>query len=242
MRANFSYAMEKENKEDGSPVTKTDLAINKMIIAAVKKYYPSHGVLAEEESYEHEGKEFVWLCDPVDGTIPFSHGIPISTFTLALVQNGEPIIGVIFDPFGKNLFFGAKGQGAYLNNKKIRVAEKTSLVSTIVFCEYWKQSPYKTLPIIEALENINCNVPILKSIAYGCGLVAAGEGAGVIFPGSKPWDIAAAKLIIEEAGGITSSFNGQNQRYDQEIQGFIGANKTLHPQLVELVKKHSSLN
>ena len=88
MRANFSPGMKKEWKEDRSPLTVTDTAINRMVIAAVQKTFPEHSVLGEEESTWKEGDEMVWVCDPVDGTIPFSHGIPLSMFALALVRNG----------------------------------------------------------------------------------------------------------------------------------------------------------
>jgi len=97
MKQNFVTGMQKEWKEDHTPLTKTDLAINELVLDAVRLNYREHGVLAEEES-NFNGEDFVWVCDPIDGTFPFSHGYPTFTFSLALVKNGKPILGLLFDP------------------------------------------------------------------------------------------------------------------------------------------------
>ena len=235
MRKNFTLGMAKEHKQDGSPLTETDLAINRLVIASVRKLYPSHGVLAEEESSLQGDEEFVWVCDPVDGTIPFSHGVPISTFTLALVQHGTPILGVVADPFQKNYFFAEKGGGAFLNGKPIGVSTKNTLRTAMVYAENWQQAQYPMLPLIDALEKQDCHVPIMKSIAYGAVLIAAGEAEGVVFPGSQPWDLAATKIIIEEAGGKVTDFHGNDQRYDRTIKGIVGSNGLLHAELLRLI-------
>ena len=94
MKNNFSHGMKKELKRDKSPVTTTDIAINKLVISEVKKYFPDHDVKGEEESSFENNSEYVWVCDPVDGTYPFSHGLPVFTFSLALVKNGKPVLGV----------------------------------------------------------------------------------------------------------------------------------------------------
>jgi len=88
MMENFKLGMHKEWKSDNSPVTETDLRINKLLIEGVKKYFPEHSVLGEEESNFVGDRKMVWVCDPLDGTLPFSHGVPIFTFSLALVDDG----------------------------------------------------------------------------------------------------------------------------------------------------------
>lgn len=153
------------------------------------------------------------------------------------MRNGNPILGIIVDPFQKKYFFAEKDKGAYLNNKKINVSKRDTLQGSLVFTEYWKQSPYETLHLIEALEDKNCHTPIMKSIAYGAGLAAAGEAVGIIFASDKPWDIAAAKIIIEEAGGKVTNLYGNEQRYDQNIQGCVASNGILHNALLDIVKK-----
>src|SRR3989338_6753886 len=87
IRENFKANVKKEWKADGTPVTAIDLAVNKLVIESVQKEYPTHSILAEEESAMQEGSEYVWVCDPIDGTYPFSHGIPNFAFSLALVKD-----------------------------------------------------------------------------------------------------------------------------------------------------------
>ena len=99
MRKNFAAGMKKDWKDERSPVTETDLAINDLVLREIKKYFPDHSILAEEESDHDESHEYVWICDPVDGTHNFSHGLPTATFALALLHQGEPVLGVILDPF-----------------------------------------------------------------------------------------------------------------------------------------------
>ena len=92
IRQNFSLGMTREWKGDGSPLTETDRRINRLVIEKVAGYFPGHSVLGEEESTSEILNEFTWVCDPVDGTIPFSHGVPTSVFSLGLCRNGEPIV------------------------------------------------------------------------------------------------------------------------------------------------------
>jgi myo-inositol-1(or 4)-monophosphatase len=97
--------------------------INDFVIREVKRQFPKHGVHGEEASFAPE-REFVWVCDPVDGTMPFSIGLPISTHSLALTKNGVPMLGVVYEPFADRLYTAIKGEGAYLNSKPIHVSNK----------------------------------------------------------------------------------------------------------------------
>src|SRR3989338_9591130 len=104
MRQNFALGMKKEWKEDDSPITVTDIRINSLVLEAIQKKYPAHSFVGEEGSRIIES-EYVWVCGPVDGTVPFSHGYPIFMFSLALVKNGMPIAGVLYDPILKRMFY-----------------------------------------------------------------------------------------------------------------------------------------
>src|SRR3990167_6073867 len=125
MRKDFTLGMKKEWKKDKTPVTVTDTVINRMVIDAIEKEYPSHSILGEEENKMKES-EYVWVCDPIDGTVPFAHGFPIFAFSLALVKNGAPILGVIYDPMLDRLVYAEKGKGAFLNSKPIKVSSFSS--------------------------------------------------------------------------------------------------------------------
>lgn len=236
IKKSFSLGMKKEWKEDFSPVTATDKEINKVVIDEVAKYFPDHNVKGEEESNISNDSDYLWVCDPVDGTIPFSHGIPIFSFSLALVKNGESILGVIYDPILDRMFFAEKGKGAYLNDKKINVDKEVENENSVLNIESFGRATYKLfgLPKIAEENNIGYTVRI-PSIAYSMALVAAGEIVGSIFPNNTAHDIAAAKVIVEEAGGKVTDLFGNEQRYDQDIKGAIASNGKIHDYLVELV-------
>lgn len=228
--SNFSMGMKKNWKADSSPVTKTDIAVNKMVIQEAKKYFPTHGVLGEEQSYAVEGKEYLWVCDPVDGTVPFSHGFPTFCFSLALVKDGVPILGVVYDPMMKRMLVAEKGKGAYLNNKKIKV-NKLDLSRGV--------SGWTNLGMTE----LRTKYPNLCCICFWCicyegMLVAAGEIQASYYNHHGAHDIAALKVIIEEAGGKVTDRNGNEQRYDRKINGALLSNGVVHKELLEFIKNN----
>jgi fructose-1,6-bisphosphatase/inositol monophosphatase family enzyme len=237
MLDNFKLGMAKQWKSDNSLVTETDLKINSLLISEVKEKFPGHRIKAEEESSMEGGGEYVWVCDPVDGTIPFSHGIPISTFSLALTKNGESILGVILDPFQKRLFSAVKGEGAHMNGDKIRVSQISELGKTTGEYEMFQTAHYDVNKLQERLVGTGMMLMKLCSVAYPAALVAAGELGFVIFPHTTAHDGAAAKVIVEEAGGKVTDLFGEEQRYDQDIRGFIASNGVLHEELVSLCKE-----
>lgn len=237
IKTNFTLGMKKEWKTDNTPLTETDLAINKLIITSVKKEFPEHSILAEEGDDFSEKSEFVWVCDPVDGTIPFSHGVPTCVFSLALVYNGESILGVVYDPFLDRLFLAEKGKGAFMNNKKISVSLNKTIKNSLFGICYWKEAQFDFSVLIETLKKQEAKIMDVNSIAYVGALVSNGEFAGTIFPGNKPHDTAALKIIVEEAGGKVTNIFGDEQRYDREIKGHLITNGFLHKELLDIIKK-----
>ncbi len=237
IKNNFRGGMKKNWKRNDTPVTKTDIAINKLVIKSVKKYFPSHGVLGEEESYSVKGREYLWVCDPVDGTIPFSHGVPTCVFSLALVKNGVPLVGVIYDPFMDRLFYAEKGKGARLNGKKIRVSKRGMDKAVL----NWETGRLM-LPL--QLKFTNCMPIRLNSFIYGGMLVASGELVASLYTWHYAHDGASLKVIVEEAGGMATDLKGKDQAYNGKIFGMLVSNGVVHKQLLEIIrrnpKKHSS--
>lgn len=235
---NFGLNIKKDWKGDGTPLTATDTAVNDLVLEAVAIAYPNHAALAEEGNLNKKQAEYTWVCDPLDGTIPFSHGIPICVFSLALVYRGTPIVGVVYDPFMDRLFSAENGKGAYLNESHIRVSEKDSLAQGLVHIGYARNG----INLRDTIDTLICSkkaIPInFASNVYAGSLVAAGEFLGAIFTGKSPWDVAALKIIVEEAGGRVTDLFGNEQRYDREIRGAIISNDHVHDQLLELVHTH----
>ncbi len=237
MRKNFTSNMKKEWKDERSPVTETDIKINDMVLKEIKKKYSSHSILAEEGDDFSEDSEYVWICDPVDGTHNFSHGIPTATFALALCKNGEPILGLIYDPFFDRLFTAEKGKGAFLNGKPIRVSKHAVLKSTIMGAGKLKKVK-NLFPVMQ--EGYGHGVSWISglSIHYMSALVAAGEFAASFFGGTSPHDMAAAAVIVTEAGGKVTDLDGNvPERYDRDIDGQLCSNGILHGELLALLRK-----
>jgi myo-inositol-1(or 4)-monophosphatase len=238
MRNNFKLGMQRNWKKDGSPVTATDLKINSLVIQQIKKYFPEHSIIAEEGSALKKS-DYVWVCDPLDGTIPFSHGIPTSAFSLALVFKGQPILGVVYDPFMDRLFSAEKGKGAFLNNKRIHVSKikKLNDKRTAIDMCYWKTARYNISKIAEHLIMKIGVINISGSgIIYSGMLLAAGELSVVFFPHYTPHDVATIKIIVEEAGGKATDLFGNQQRYDRKTKGLLATNGYLHKELLKIVK------
>jgi len=237
MRTDFSLAMEKEWKEDNTPLTETDLAINALALERIKKAYPSHSVIAEEGSDFRESDEFVWVCDPVDGTIPFSHGVPTSVFSLALVHQGKSILGVVYDPFGDRLFVAEKGKGAFLNGKKISVSKHDTFENAVIGINWSHRSPVDLLQLFGALKQKKTRGLNVGSIIYMGALVAAGEFAAIIYPNKKVHDSASVKILVEEAGGKVTDLWGNDQRYDRPTNGIVASNGVMHEKILALIRE-----
>lgn len=234
---NFKMGMKKEWKKDETPVTFTDRKINKMVGETISKYFPDHSFLLEEGSSIDKKSPYMWLCDPVDGTIPFSHGIPTCVFVLALLKNGIPILGVIYDPFLNRMFFAEKGKGAFLNNKKIKVSKANDLKICVIGITFWRFALYDITKFAANTSESGALIINTGSANYMGMLVAGGELAANIWPSKTPWDVAAQKIIIEEAGGKVTDLFGNEQRYDTDIHGCVASNGLIHDKLLCIIKE-----
>lgn len=235
IKRNFVLRMKKEWKADNTPLTETDVVLNQLVIDSVRKAFPGHNILSEEGDYVSGTSEYVWVCDPLDGTIPFSHGIPTCVFSLALTHNGKSILGVVYDPFMDRMFFAERGGGAYMNGEKISVSNGDILRGSLIGITYWKDAPFDLSPLVEALKTERAHILNIYSITYMGVLVAGGELAATIYSGNKPFDTAAVKIIVEEAGGRVTDLFGDEQRYDGDCRGHLVTNGMLHKKLLELV-------
>lgn len=242
IRKNFTVNMNKEWKEDDSPVTATDIAVNALVVSALREAYPSHSVLSEEEETDENfsrESEYVWICDPVDGTHNFAHGLPTATFALALTRNGLPELGVIYDPFLDRIFYAEKGKGAFMNGESIHVSETPTLKRTMI--GMGKMKGVKNLfPVMEASYDFGAKIITGLSTHYLTALVAAGEFSASLFGGTSAHDITAGKILVEEAGGkATNLFGGMSERYDRDLEGQLASNGLVHDELLSIMSRVS---
>src|SRR3989339_400053 len=219
IRNDFKLGMKKKWKANNTPLTKTDLIINQLVIDSVKQTFPNHSILSEEGNDFSEKSDYVWVCDPLDGTIPFSHGIPVCAFSLALVYKGESILGVVYDPFMDRMFFAEKGKGAFMNEKKISVSPRDTLKHSLLSVVHWNNAPFDFSRLAVVLKNEGVRISNI-SIAYMGALTAA------------------RKVLVEEAGGKVTNIFGNEQRYDRPIKGHLVTNGLLHTALLKLIQKH----
>jgi len=232
----FKKGTNKEWKSDTTPVTEADFAINRMVIERIAATFPADNVLGEEESSDNGGLR-TWVCDPIDGTVPFAHGLPISTFVIALVIDGAPVLGVVYDPFLDRLFYAATGHGAFMNNLPIHVNEgslKNSVVDATGFSLKGNMAG-RNPNFISELHNRGCIVTTAWSSVITSMLIANGQYTAILTSSPHPHDGAASKIIIEEAGGKVTDLFGNEQRYDQPIKGIIASNGVIHNEVTLLV-------
>jgi len=209
-------------------VTTADRAAENAIIETISKAYPHHGILGEETG-SHPGNEFVWIIDPIDGTMNFVHGFPQFAVSIAVKQKGHIEHGVIYDPISQDLFTASRGAGAQLNNKRIRISHREELKSALVGTD--SSTP---IEILESILNRCADVRKVGSAALNLAYVAAGRLDGFWDLGLKPWDMAAGILIVREAGGFVSDFEGENNFF--ESGEIIAGTRKIHAELLDIIR------
>ncbi len=222
-------------KDDNTPLTTTDTAINEMVIKRVMTTFPTHGVLGEEASYE-ENRDKLWVVDPIDGTQPFSVGAPLSAFSIAYVVNNEPRVGVIYDPYQDRLFTAIKGRGAWLNGVPINMIHEEEL-HYIALASRPAEGLKTNGQLIDSLDEMGIKWFNFRCFVYGSMLVSTGAISATIMGRPKPWDIAASKLIVEESGGKVTDLYGNSAAYNQVQNGFLLSNGVVHDQILNLLKR-----
>ncbi|MBU6389322.1 inositol monophosphatase [Patescibacteria group bacterium] len=243
IRSDFNSDCEtkKRWKENNTPVTETDLRVNYLAIAFVKQYFPTYNILGEEESNLTQESDYLWICDPVDGTLAFSHSVPICAFSMALVYKGQAIVGSIYDPFMDRFFYAEKDRGATLNGKPIHVNKRKTLVNQVIGMSGGHNDTINQGRLLNALRAKEAKVINLYSNMYMGALLASGEFAAVIYGGRPVYDGAALKIIIEEAGGKVTNLFGVDQPYDRSILGCVCTNGHIHNQIIEIIEKEALL-
>lgn len=225
-------------KGDKTIVTLADKEINSYLINRVKEKFPTHSVDGEEEQFGES--DYVWVCDPVDGTAMYARHIPVAVFSLALVIDGTPYVGVVYDPFTDSLYSAIKGKGAYKNNEKISVNNYIlEDIRTVCHCDMWSKAKYNVCKVFEELRK-KTRLNDIGSITRVSCLVATGDYSLAIFTGTehKHCDIAAVKVIVEEAGGKVTDLFGNEQRYDKSIKGALISNGIVHDEVIETIKNY----
>jgi len=204
----FGKPLEVESKKDLSPVTQADKETEVLCRKLLEERFPEHGIIGEEYGVkEARGTDLVWTLDPIDGTKSFISGLPLYTFLLSLLKDGEPVLGIIYQPVLKQLVWACPGMGAWINDTQARVRSCPKLDEAWMLCTD-PSHLLKTHPASLALFN---SVRLSRSWGDGYGylLLASGKADIMVDPAMYIWDVAALKPIILEAGGAFCDLEGK---------------------------------
>ncbi len=220
------------------PVTESDLESQEIIIGLIRQVFPEHCFLAEEktltESLGLQKGGHRWIIDPLDGTVNFAHGFPMFCVSIAYERKGRVEYGVVYDPLRDELFEGVRGGGAWLNGQEIRVSPTDNLESALLATGFpydVRQRLPQTMARLSRLISRAQGVRRAGSAALDMCYVASGRLDGFWEENLKPWDTAAGSLIIEEAGGRLSTFDGGV--FELTSPNVVASNGKLHQAILE---------
>ncbi|MFT3904751.1 MAG: inositol monophosphatase family protein [Steroidobacteraceae bacterium] len=219
-------------------VTEVDRASEREIIAIVQRHYPDHAFLAEESGASGEG-DVVWVIDPLDGTTNFMHGFPQFAVSIAVEHRGKPEVAVVYDPLRQELFTAARGAGAQLDNRRIRVSKQRGLEGALVATgfPYRDNEPYidHYFAMMRTVTQQTAGIRRPGAAALDLAYVAAGRVDAFWEFGLRPWDTAAGILLIQEAGGHVGTLTGQEYRHGGHI---VAGTPKVYTALIEALAPH----
>ncbi len=217
-------------------VTRVDLKAEAVIKKVILEKFPRHRILAEETGYSAEAGEYLWVIDPLDGTTNFIHDIPHFAVSLALLKSNQVVFGLIYDPLSGDEFHAASGQGAFLNGQSITVSRTPELDSALGATGFPFKAPELVTPYSRTFKSLISRCEDMRrcgSAALDLAYTACGRYDFFWEAFLRPWDFMAGKLLIAEAGGLSSDFAGKELAV--KTSSVLAANKSLYPQLLKII-------
>lgn len=218
-------------------VTEIDKKSEEAIINFIKKEFPTHSVLAEESGEHKKSSEYLWVVDPLDGTTNFAHGLPIFSVSIGIQKNGETICGVVYDVMRDALYSSEKGSGSFCSERKLHVSTNDDLKKSVLVTGFpynIEENPDHAFERFRAFLKKSRAVRRLGSAAIDFCYLAEGIFDGFWEVSLNPWDLCAGRLIVEEAGGIVTDFEGNN--VDIYCKQMLASNKFVHQAMIDTLK------
>jgi myo-inositol-1(or 4)-monophosphatase len=240
LRENFGRDIEIHHKGQIDLVTEVDLMSEAFLRERIATHYPKHQLLAEEGGLSDVTSEYRWIVDPLDGTTNFAHGYPFFSVVVALEHKKDIVLGVIYDPIRDELFAAERGQGATLNERPLRVSKTASLGQSLLVTGFpynVRSSPQKNLDHFSDFLDVAQAIRRDGSAALDLCYVAAGRFDGFWELNLAPWDMAAGSLIVTEAGGTVTAFNGSE--FSSYVPEVLATNGHIHDEMVAVLMKKS---
>jgi myo-inositol-1(or 4)-monophosphatase len=227
-----------QTKSRNDFVSEVDRGAEEAIIQTLRTTFPNHAILAEESGAQGEG-EYEWVIDPLDGTTNYLHGLPQFAVSIALRHRGRLDCGVVYDPVAEEMFTAARGEGAQLNDRRVRVANRKSLDGALIgtgfpFREQRHLDTY--LGMFKTMIQATAGVRRPGSAALDFAYVACGRMDGFWELGLSEWDFAAGALLVAEAGGTVSDLAGGTRHF--ENGNVVAGNLKVHRAMIQALKPH----
>jgi len=215
-------------------LTVADTEVERLILREISNKFPEHAILAEESGKHRGASNYMWVIDPIDGTVNYAAGLPCFAISIGLAYKEQPILGVVYDPYLNEFMYAEKGKGAYINGKKIRIGTEKKLINSLVATDLGHKRSKHIVKRVKALLPITRAVRIMGSASRGLVDVALDRVQAYLHNDVQPWDVAASYIIIREAGGNIINFKGKPwELYDRTI---IASNETLSKKLLEYIR------
>jgi myo-inositol-1(or 4)-monophosphatase len=220
-------------KSDIDLVTEADLQAEKIILRILRRHFPHDNIISEEAGNDGQGSKRTWLVDPLDGTTNFAHAFPFFAVSIALEVEEEIVLGIVYNPCMREYFEAVAGKGAYLNKKPLHVSKTSSLGESLLgtgFPYTIHDEPERVMELFEKMIVLAQGVRRPGSAALDLCYVAAGRFDGFWEEGLKPWDTAAGVVIVKEAGGTLTTFEGEP--YNPYLKSIVAANPLIHGAMI----------
>ena len=236
LKEKFNQKHEINYKGDINLVTDADKMSEDLIIAAINREFPDHGILSEESPMITGAGKLRWIIDPLDGTTNYAHGYPVFCVSIALENEGEIILGVVYDPMREEMFVAVRGKGAYLNDKRLAVSRADNISKSLLATGFpydIRESKENNLDYFNAMAISVQAIRRAGAAALDLAYLAAGRFDGFWELKLKPWDTAAGCLLVTEAGGVISDIAGQ--KWHLQSPSLLASNALIHEQMIKVL-------
>jgi myo-inositol-1(or 4)-monophosphatase len=228
------WALLKERSTAKEAATSYDKEVDGLIVEEIKRHYPHHSLLTEESGSLQGDPDWLWIVDSLDGTGDFANFNPFFSICIALMHQGELLLGTIYAPAIDEFYFAEKGKGAYLNGVKIQVSDVLDLSQSYIFyCEGGDKDRGRTGELLHKVYPLVTDIRKLGSAGLETAWVAAGKGEAYFSTRIEPWDVAPGVLLVQEAGGKVSDFQGNS--WQPQTGDLLFSNKKLHERILSVL-------
>lgn len=225
-------------KQASDFVTRVDRESEQIILNTIRNAFPNHLFLTEESIHDCETEQYRWIIDPLDGTTNYIHGYPVFGLSIALEFGRELIVGIVYDPLRDDLFTAVKGEGAFYNGDRMNVSATVSLGDCLITTGFPFRRKQMIDPYLALFKNVFLKISDLRragSAALDLAYLACGRCEAFFEIGLSPWDIAAGAVLIQEAGGIITDFDGGPDFL--RSGNVVAGNPAVHEELLREIKK-----